>query len=163
MLQGLLFYLVSFGIIASAFGVIACRSAVYSVLCLVSTMCLTAALFVQLKAFFVATVLVLVYAGAILVLFLFVVMLVDFRKIPLERASAGLSPALAVVLALAFLGQSAWVIRKTVFTPSPFPEGTAEAIGKTLFGRYLLPFELTSFLLLAAVISVVVLAKKEPR
>ena len=161
MLETTLFYLISLGVIASAIGVVLARSAVYSVLCLVSTMCLVAGLFVLLKAFLVATVLVLVYAGAILVLFLFVVMLVDFRKITDDWRGFRLSPIFAGILSLLFFAEFFQVI-KTISSPAKSAvHGTAQAVGRVLFDRYLLPFELTSFLILAAVVSVVVLAKKD--
>src|SRR5437016_5721788 len=105
MLQTVLFYLISLGIIVSAFGVVLARSAVYSVLSLVTAMCLVAGLFVLLKAYLVATVLVLVYAGAILVLFLFVVMLVDFRLLHNDWQGFRLSPLLAGILSLAFFAE----------------------------------------------------------
>ena len=162
MLESLLFYLLSFGVIAFGLGVVTARSAVYGVLSLVGTMCLLAGLFVLLKAFFVATVLVLVYAGAILVLFLFVVMLIDFRKVTLDRPSSRLTPVFAVVLAVLLFSQFVKVIR-AVETPKSAAvlHGTAQTVGQSLFYRHVLPFELTSFLILAAVVSVVVLAKKD--
>ena len=163
MLQTLLFYLISVGAIASAIGVISARSAVYSVLCLVSTMCMIAGLFVLLKAFLVATVLVLVYAGAILVLFLFVVMLIDFRKLSFDWEGFKLSPVIAIILGIIFFKLFSEVIQKIPSMPASNVQGTTEAIGKILFNRYALPFELTSLLLLAAVVSVVVLAKKGVR
>ena len=163
MLETILFYLISLGVIASAIGVVLARSAVYSVLCLVSAMCLMAGLFVLLKAFLVATVLVLVYAGAILVLFLFVVMLVDFRKITNDWQGFRLSPVFAGILSLLFFAEFFQII-KTISSPSKSAvHGTAQAIGRVLFDQYLLPFELTSFLILAAVVSVVVLAKKDAK
>ena len=164
MLKTLLFYLISFGTLASALGVVCSGSAVYSLLCLVSAMCFTAALFVLLKAFLVATVLVLVYAGAILVLFLFVVMWIDFRKISADWDGFKASPVFAVILGVLFFAQSFRVIRGVAPANTSAPlQGTAEAVGQLLFSRYMLAFELTAFLLLAAVISVVVLAKKEYR
>ena len=163
MLQTLLFYLISFGVIASAVGVVSARSAIYSVLCLVSAMCMMAGLFVLLKAFLVATVLVLVYAGAILVLFLFVVMLIDFRKLSVDWEGFRLSPVLAILLGILFFKLFSDVIRKVPLFPTTDVQGTTGSIGKILFSRYALPFELTSFLLLAAVVSVVVLAKKGER
>jgi NADH-quinone oxidoreductase subunit J len=170
MLQTWLFYLISAAVVASAVGVVASRSALHSVLCLVSAMCFLSALFVLLKAYFVAVVMVLVYAGAILVLFLFVVMLVDFRKLTLGWTGWTLSPAFALGLGALLFVQILAVIRKTstptgqtagALVAGVQTQGNAEAIGRLLFSRYMLPFELTSFLLLAAVVSVVVLAKKE--
>jgi NADH-quinone oxidoreductase subunit J len=165
MLETLLFYLISFGVIVSAVGVISARSAVYSVLCLVCAMCMIAGLFVLLKAFLVATVLVLVYAGAILVLFLFVVMLIDFRKLSFDWEGFKLSPLMAILLGLVFYKLFAQVIQTVPSYPYPpsTVQGTTESIGVILFSRYALAFELTSFLLLAAVVSVVVLAKKDTK
>ena len=161
MLETVLFYLISLGVIASAIGVVLARSAVYSVLCLVSAMGLLAGLFVLLKAFLVATVLVLVYAGAILVLFLFVVMLVDFRKLNDDWRGFRLSPVLAGILAVLFFFEFFHVIRTISLPAKASLQGTAGAIGTALFSQYVLPFELTSFLVLSAVVSVVVLAKKD--
>ncbi|HTL70080.1 MAG TPA: NADH-quinone oxidoreductase subunit J [Candidatus Eisenbacteria bacterium] len=163
MLQTSLFYLISAGVLVAAAGVVLSRSAIYGVLCLVAAMCFMAGLFVLLKAFFVATVLVLVYAGAILVLFLFVVMLVDYRNLSGGWQGLGLAPAVALGAAGLLAAETIGVIR-TVRLPAAAPlDGTAAAVGEVLFSRYALPFELTSFLLLAAVVSVVVLAKKGAR
>ena len=127
---------------------------------LAASLCMTAGLFVLLKAYLVATIMVLVYAGAILVLFLFVVMLIDFKKISLDWQGLRFTPFIAVFLAILFFLQTFSVIRSIKTTGAAPIIGSPEAIGKLLFVDYLLPFELTSFLLLAAVVSVVVLAKK---
>ena len=161
MLHTLLFYLISFCAIAFALGVVSARSAVYGVLSLVGAMGMIAGLFVLLKAYLVATVLVLVYAGAILVLFLFVVMLIDFRKLSLDRSWLAISPLFALLLCALLFSQFYRVARQCSLPPGHAVQGTAESIGLLLFKRHVLPFELTSFLLLAAVVSVVVLAKKE--
>ena len=161
MVQPWLFYLISFVMVASAIGVVTARSAVYGVLSLVASLFMMAWLFMLLKAYLVATVLILVYAGAILVLFLFVVMLIDFRKPSLDWQPLRVPPMMALVLAGLFLAEAVNVIGHTSVTAGPEVQGTAEALGKLLFNRQALPFELTSFLLLAAVVSVVVLAKKD--
>ena len=161
MLSTLLFYLISFAAVTFALGVVSARSAVYGVLSLVATMCMVAGLFVLLKAYLVATVLILVYAGAILVLFLFVVMLIDFRKISVKPSTVKLHPLFAGLLCALLFAQCYQVVGKCVVPGTPSVPGTAASVGKLLFNRHLLPFELTSFLLLAAVVSVVVLAKKE--
>src|SRR3989338_3689222 len=163
MLETVLFYLFSLGAVVFALGVVLARSAVYSVLSLVGAMCLMAGLFVLLKAFLVATILVLVYAGAILVLFLFVVMLIDFKKLSLDWEGFKLSPIFAVVLGVLIFSQAFLVIRTIRLPRGVEVQGTASAVGRLLFRDYALPFELTSFLLLAAVVSVVVLAKKDPK
>ena len=165
MLQTALFYTISLALIVFAIGVIASRSAIYSVLSLVAAMCMMAGLFILLKAFLVATILVLVYAGAILVLFLFVVMLIDAKKI--EKVPLGARQAMplrlctAVVVSGIIFWQIFHVIRSIPVNPTSAIQGTTQAIGHVLFTDYLLPFELTSFLLLAAVVGVVVLAKKD--
>ena len=166
----LLFYLISLALIVFAVGVIASRSAIYSVLSLVAAMCMMAGLFILLKAFLVATILVLVYAGAILVLFLFVVMLIDKRKnekmaARMPASAARKQTSLRVIIAVAVSGvifsQIFHVIRSIPVSPASAVQGTTQAIGHLLFSSYLLPFELTSFLLLTAVVGVVVLAKKD--
>jgi NADH-quinone oxidoreductase subunit J len=161
MLETILFYLIALGIVVSALGVVFSRSAIYGVLSLVLTLCLTAGLFILLKAFLVATILVLVYAGAILVLFLFVVMLIDIGKLENGWRGFGVSQILACAAgALLFLEIGSVI--QSISTESKIPlHGTTEAIASILFTRYALPFELTSFLLLTAIVSVVVLAKKE--
>src|SRR3990167_470807 len=111
MIETVLFYLISLALTFFAVGVVTSRSAVYSVLSLVATMCMTAGLFILLKAFLVAMILVLVYAGAILVLFLFVVMLIDFRKLSLGWQGFKLSPILAVILGITIFSQAFLVIR----------------------------------------------------
>ena len=161
MLPTLLFYLISFAAVTFALGVVTARSAVYGVLSLVGAMGMIAGLFVLLKAYLVATVLILVYAGAILVLFLFVVMLIDFRKLSLDKQLFTLPPAFALLLCVLLFSQFCKVAGKCALPDVAPVQGTAESIGLLLFNRHLLPFELTSFLLLAAVVSVVVLAKKE--
>ena len=163
MLQTVLFYLLAFGVLLFGLGVVLARSAIYSVLSLVAAMCMMAGLFVLLKAFLVATILVLVYAGAILVLFLFVVMMVDYRKLSSDWSGFKLSSILGVGAGALMFIQIFGIIQSVRVDPvSQGVQGTAQTIGTALFSKYVLPFELTSFLLLAAVVSVVVLAKKDP-
>ncbi len=161
MLETALFYFISLGVLIFAIGVITARSAIYGVLSLVAMMCMMAGLFVLLKAFLVATILVLVYAGAILVLFLFVIMFLDFRKETLDWGGFSMGPVAAIGTAGLFFAQTFVVIRGIETPAAGAVQGTTEAVGRALFSRYVLPFELTSFLLLAAVVSVVVLAKKD--
>jgi NADH-quinone oxidoreductase subunit J len=161
MLHTVLFTLISFAAVAFAIGVVTARSAVYGVLSLVSAMCMIAGLFLLLKATLVAVILILVYAGAILVLFLFVVMLIDFRKLSFDWKPLKLPPLLALVLGTLLFSQFYKVIGTVPVPSGPVVEGTAQAVGRLLFERHALAFELTSFLLLAAVVSVVVLAKKD--
>lgn len=162
MLQTVLFYVLAFAVLLFGLGVVLARSPIYSVLCLVAAMGAMAGLFVLLKAFLVATILILVYAGAILVLFLFVVMMVDYRKLTSDWSGKNLAARIfASITTVFFFTQIFSVIRTLHVNPlSAGVQGTAAEIGSLLFNRYALPFELTSFLLLAAVVSIVVLAKK---
>src|SRR3989338_1086430 len=142
MLETLLFYAISLALVIFAIGVVASRSAVYSVLSLVAAMGMMAGLFILLKAFLVATILILVYAGAILVLFLFVVMLIDFKKESFALQGFKLSPAVAVFLSGMIFWQTFHVINTIPAQKSLAVDGTTEAISHLLFSRYLFPFEL---------------------
>lgn len=141
------------------------RHAVYSALYLIITMGSLAGLYVLLDAHFVWAVQVLVYAGAIMVLFLFVIMLLnlpredvpwaprDFRRIVL---AAGLSVVLLIELALV-LGFRTAPTTGAALTPG---FGTTETVGRLLFTKFLFPFEITSVILLVAIVGAMVLAKK---
>src|SRR5262245_60037790 len=135
MLQTILFYLISFAAVMSALGVVTARSAVYGVLCLVSSMCMIAGLFVLLQAYLAATVLVLVYAGAILVLFLFVVMLIDFRKPSGDWRPGSLSTTASAALALLLFGFFRHVAHRTSLPETSPVEGNIQAVGTLLFNR----------------------------
>src|SRR3989338_5796377 len=160
MLETILFYLISFAAIGFALSVVFSRSAIYSLLSLVVCMCMIAGLFILLKAFFVATVLVLVYAGAILVLFLFVVMMVDFQNSSETPRGIKLPTLLAGAAGILFFIQVFQVIQSLNVPDGANIHGNLKKIGLLLFSHYMLPFELTSFLILTAIVSVVVLAKK---
>ncbi len=138
------------------------RNPVTSAMFLVLTIASLAALFVLLHAFFLAAVQVLVYAGAVMVLFLFVIMLLDLkveehRKIKAFSAGAGfLTVAAILFLFFQSLLKSPLGVEKT-----PELEGGTIALGKILFTQYFLPFEVISLVLLVAMIGVILLSKKE--
>lgn len=161
MLETSLFYLCALGALISALGVVLSRSAVYCVLWQVACMCFTAALYVLLKAFLVAAVQVLVYAGAILVLFLFIVMLMDKSQTNASEDAPGPARLLAAGTAALLAAGLFKAIQQLDLPPSEGIHGTPEAVGKLLFSRYALPFELTALLVLGAIVSIVVLAKKD--
>ena len=151
--------------ILSALGVHLARFPVYSVLLLLVSMCCVAGLFVLQGAFFLAALQVLIYAGAILVLFLFAIMLLDLDPAQWQKERARTLRAAGGVVAFAFLAELVWIIKQAASalpTAHPVP-GTVAAIGRLLLRDYLLPFELTSFLLLAAIIGAVALAKLKVR
>ena len=126
--------------------------------------------YVVLEAYFVAAVQILVYAGAIMVLFLFVIMLLDLRSESLESAGKPQMHVLGVAAALLFLVVAGFALHDAVVNTDVFPDaaaraeleldGGAEAIGAQIFGRWLLAFEVTSILLLGAILGAVILTKR---
>jgi NADH-quinone oxidoreductase subunit J len=140
------------------------RNPVTSAMFLVLTIVSMAGLFVLLHAFFLAAVQVLVYAGAVMVLFLFVIMLLDLKEEEHRRiktfgvVTGGLSvlAVLAIVLKT-FLSDS----NLSANLPAPTLEGSTAFLGRILFTNYLLPFEILSLLLLVAMVGVILLSKKD--
>jgi NADH-quinone oxidoreductase subunit J len=133
-----------------------------SALYLILTLFAVAALFVLRQAHFLAAIQVIVYAGAIVVLFVFVIMLVNVPedKLPTERTTA--LRVLGVVAAGLLILEGAVLARRFGIPAGPAADaGSVQAVGKALFTDYLLAFELTSVLLLAAVIGAIALAKKK--
>ncbi|MBI5303073.1 MAG: NADH-quinone oxidoreductase subunit J [Chloroflexi bacterium] len=166
-MDAIVFYLFAALAVVAALGVISLRNPVHSALSLAVVFVSLAALYVLLSAPFIAAAQVMVYAGAILILFVFVIMLLspglDQGAGALERqpALAGVF-GIALVLLLVVAGASAVLpTTRGTFTPEYLAQvGNVEAIGAALFTDFILPFELTSVLLLAAIVGVVVLAKK---
>jgi NADH-quinone oxidoreductase subunit J len=164
MAEALLFYV--FGSLAVLLGalVVALKNPVHSAVALIGNLFLVAGLFAMLDAHFLAAIQVLVYAGAILVLFLFVIMLLNLRD---EELGAARRTLLKWLAAVAVLGSGAVgvvvLIRQPVSALGALPEGfgTIETIGRLLFGRYLLPFEASSIILLSAILGAVAIAKRE--
>ena len=166
MVEAIFFYLFTTLMVLAAGSVVLNRQPVYSVLSLLVVMFCLAALFVMLGAYFVAGLQVLLYAGAVLVLFLFVLMLLNLERESLARARRFTLGGGGLVAALLLLA----TLLRILLTPShttmpahlPAASGTVESVGRLLFTAYLLPFELTSFLILAAIIGAVTLAKRSP-
>ena len=165
-MQDLLFYLFSGLTLICGFMVVAnpfSRNPVTSAMFLVLTIVSMAGLFVLLHAFFLAAVQVLVYAGAVMVLFLFVIMLLDIRDEERRKVRKlgliGGGAAVACILAV-FLYAMAHPPLQTVGT-SPTLEGATGPLGELLFTRYLLPFEILSVLLLVGMVGVILLSKKD--
>ena len=154
--------------VAGALGVILSKNPVHAALMLVMTLFGVAVLFVAQAAHFLAAVQVIVYAGAIVVLFLFVIMLLgvdrseDLGTEPLrgQRLAAALAGALGLVEVL-LLARSQWVTGAPAVAGAASGEGSnVEKLARSLFTRYILAFELTSVLLVIAVIGAVVLARR---
>ena len=163
MAESLWFYLLSGLMLAAALCVVVSRHPVYSVLSLLVAMFCLAGLFVLLGAYAVAALQVLLYAGAVLVLFLFVIMLLNLDEETLHRLKPFTRRGVGIVVALLFLGQFWMLVQRSAATRAttelPSQVGNMAQIGKLLFTTYLLPFELTSFLILAAIIGAVTLAR----
>ncbi len=134
-------------------------SAMFLVLCIVSM----AGLFVLLNAFFLAAVQILVYAGAVMVLFLFVIMLLDLKEEEARRIKVfrGVLAFLAVGSVAAMVLRLVWSSKGTIGTASPTLVGATKPLGQLLFTQYLLPFEILSVLLLVAMVGVILLSKKD--
>ena len=138
------------------------RNPVTSAMFLVLTVASMAGLFVLLRAFFLAAIQILVYAGAVIVLFLFVIMLLDLRAEERRKVKRfGLVGALLSVGAITAIFFKCLSSSALGADPSPTMEGGTIALGKLLFTRYLLPFEIISVLLLVAMVGVVLLSKKD--
>jgi len=182
-MSAVLFFIGAIGAIAGAIGVVMLRNPFYSVLSLVAHLVSLAVLFLLLRAEFVAAVQVVVYAGAVMVLYVFVVAYVGgegegigerLRGGPAGGASTGpsgaalrlggavLAGALLVELLIALLGTGLEAVNThgAGYVPGPKAYGTPAYIGNLLLTRFLLVFEVASFLLLVAAVGAVVLARR---
>jgi NADH-quinone oxidoreductase subunit J len=171
MAESIAFYTLAAFILGFALLVVTAKDTVHSVLFLVLDFLFVAALYVLLGAQFLAAIQVLVYAGGIVVLYLFVVMLVNLKRPPEEyrdprrRTMFGLALSGAVLLelaAIAIWSQSnpAPALASTAAAALPVT-GNTEQVGWLLYTSYLIPFEIASMLLLVAMIGAIVLAKRE--
>jgi len=162
----ILFFILALTAILTGAGMLLSRNAVYSALYLVMNFGTVAVFYLLLGSPFIALSQVTVYGGAIMVLFLFVIMLLGVEHIPAEFEWKNLLPA--VLLGLALIGQVLYlVIQKISTTGLQVATSTAEAapspLATKLFTVYLLPFEITSILLLVAMIGAIVLTKQEKK
>ncbi|HEX9701102.1 MAG TPA: NADH-quinone oxidoreductase subunit J [Acidobacteriota bacterium] len=164
------FYIISAIILGGAVAMVTSRSLVRSVVWMVTSFIGVGALFILLEAEFIAAVQVLVYAGGIVVLFLFVIMLVNLGDVQHEEylQRQWLPALLLVVVLTAEVGFLLWAGSREHGEPSPEQidavlrglDGNIETIGMSLYTDYLLPFEVVSVLLLVAMIGAIYLAKK---
>jgi NADH-quinone oxidoreductase subunit J len=156
------FYLFAAILILASLSVVLARNPLYNVLSLVVAIFSLSCLFVLLEAFFVGMILLLVYAGAVLIFFLFVVMCLDLKTIALTTSQQNRYGFLGWALGLSFvslfyLATQSFIKAQALGASSI--RGTIETIGQILFTNYLLPFELTSLLLLIAIFGIVSLAQ----
>jgi NADH-quinone oxidoreductase subunit J len=156
--------------VVTGIGVVFARNAVYSALLLVANFFCLAAFYVMLNAQFLAAVQITVYAGAIMVLFVFVIMLLspaNEQGVLRRMRRQGL---MAIPLALAFMAQVVFVLVAGTMSPAQGPYslekineagGSVQAVGRLLFTDYLLPFEVASLLLVIALVGAIVLGKRK--
>jgi NADH-quinone oxidoreductase subunit J len=169
MAEAIAFYTLSAFILGFAVMVVSTKDTVHSVLFLVLDFLFVAALYVMLHAPFLAVIQILVYAGGIVVLYLFVVMLVNLKRPPEahqdshRRGKLGFGLAGVVLAELAIIG-----VYGSRSAPAPVAAvaqlpvtGNTEQVGWLLYTSYLIPFEIASMLLLVAMIGAIVLAKRE--
>jgi NADH-quinone oxidoreductase subunit J len=164
-------YILFFGLavvaVASALGLLLSRNAVYAALNLVINFITVAIFYVTLDAPFIALVQVAVYAGAIMVLFLFVIMLLGAERLGKGPALPWQRP-LAVIMAAILLFEAGFLIftRWDTITQAGAVEagfGSPAAVGEVLYNAYLLPFEVVSVLLLVAMVGAIVLTRRSER
>jgi NADH-quinone oxidoreductase subunit J len=166
--EAIAFYFLSAMILGFAIMVVSTKNTVHSVLFLVINFLFVAALYVLLRADFLAVIQVLVYAGGIVVLYLFVVMLVNLKRPPEAHEDPHRRTGLGFGLGIAILMELGAIATYTstrapapVAAPSLPVSGNTEQVGWLLYTSYLIPFEVASMLLLVAMIGAIVLAKRE--
>ena len=167
-MEAVSFWILASGLLISATALVAFRTPVTNAVCLVVALVMQAALFITLEAFFLAAVQVIVYAGAVMVLFLFVIMLLDVKEEARRKTSW------AKVVAVVGVGGGAVFGATKIATLFPFAEktlhwgegkggGSAAELGKLLFTSYSPLFLATGVLLLVATVGVVVLCRRDPQ
>jgi len=167
-METVLFYLFGIIALASAVMVIANRKVFYSAISLIICLCSVALLYLLLDSPFIAAVQIIVYAGAIMVVFLFVIMLLDPFSSEIIRGKKKYLAYIGILLGILAVTIIYPVLRSYNLAKAPrnpdFIEGNVGSVhqlGQVLFSEYLLPFEMTSVLILIAIIGVVVLAKRQ--
>jgi NADH-quinone oxidoreductase subunit J len=170
MLDKVIFYVFAGIAVGSAALMVTRRNAVHSAIFLIATLLATAGIFLQLRAEFMFIVQIILYVGGIMVLFIFVIMLVNL-DVALHQIKFARQKWVALIVTLALTAQIGllfWTTGKmpgqglprlTALPANQLPPN-AEAVAKSLFSSYLLPFEIASVLLLVAMIGAVVMAKK---
>lgn len=153
--------------IGSAISMVLSRNMIMSILSMVVTFLSLAVLYLTLNAQFLAVMQVVVYAGGIIVLFLFVIMLLNIEQVHRNLAGPNYKWLLAVALGVSFFAEIVVVVGSSsagnLSSPSAHvvQMGTAEFIGKVLYTNYLFPFEIVSLLLLAGIVGALFLARKK--
>jgi NADH-quinone oxidoreductase subunit J len=166
-MEAILFYLTALVAVTAAFFVTKCRNPVNSALCLVTNFICLAVFYVMLEAPFMAAIQIMVYAGAIMVLIIFVIMLLNLGSAIKSRythglVAGGVLAVLLLIVANVFLRNgTATGTGGNVTSELIQSYGHTELIGKAMFTEFLLPFEIASILLLVAIVGAVVLSKRK--
>ncbi len=167
MLGSILFWFMTALALIGGIGLISSRNPIYSVLWLIVNFFAIGGLFLTLRAEFLAIVQIIVYAGAILVLFLFVIMLLNLDRAEKEVVPFDWKRGAAFILGIGFLAMMGYaftgVENLNTTGATDFDWGQAEPIGMLLFSEYIFPFEMVSVVLLAALIGALVIAKAPER
>ena len=169
MLEAIVFYTLATFIIGFGVMVVTTKNPVHCVLFLVANFLCVAMIYVLLAAEFLAIIQILVYAGGIVVLYLFVVMLVSLRRPPDAQIDTRRQTRLGFVLAALLLAEISAILMYSAVHPSSAaaiaPQvasgGNTETVGMLLYTDYLVPFEVASMLLLVAMVGAIVLARRE--
>lgn len=159
--------------VVAAFNVILQRNPIYSAIGLIVVLCSLAALFLTLSAQFIAAMQIIVYAGAIMVLFVFVIMLLNVREEETRVDKQKYLKWLAAPLFLGLLAEVMAVVRYVNLAPQPLPSaganagapqlGTVESIARGMFTDYVIPFEAASVLILMAIVGSMLLARRDKK
>lgn len=165
--ESILFYLLGSIAVGTALAMVLQRNPLLSALFLVANFFCIAGLYLLLQQQFLAVIQIVVYTGAIMVLVIFVIMLLNLRDEEKPNERLNLWQSIGIALVAGFLVEMVYILMfknqtggYTELHPDTARLGTVEAIGEAMFSKFLLPFEVTSFLLLVAVVGAVILAKK---
>ena len=163
----IVFFILALVAVASALGMLFSKNAIYAAIFLVLNFATVAVFFLTLGGSFIAVSQVAVYAGAIMVLFLFVIMLLGAERLG-QIGTLKWQMPLALVLGLVLIVEAAYVLFTQVgqiseLTTLPEGFGSPASVGELLFSQYLLPFEVTSILLLVAMIGAIILTRQHKK
>ncbi len=167
-MEQLFFYIFAFIAVAAAIAVITVKNPIHSAVFLIVCLIQVAALYVLLKIPFLAAVQIFIYVGAVMVLFLFAVMIIDIGKERLKEQIHSQKKYAIPAVILFFMATGYMVLRGKLTVPAPndptsLPGFHIEGIGKFLYTKYIFPFELVSVLLLVALVGAIVLVMKDKK
>lgn len=163
-MEQIIFFFVAAIALGSAFYFVFARNPLYSILSLIVTFFSIAAMYILLNAQFLGIVQIIVYAGAIMVLFLYILMMLNLNKAD-ESRKQNLSKFIGVfaagILLIGLLGAYKGLSTSTYGTGTDSSIGLTKNLGRLLFNEYVLPFELASILILAGIVGAVLIGKKD--